>query len=424
MNIVDCLQARGLVDGRTSEDLNKQLDQPTKVYLGFDPTADSLHLGNLLGIVVLRWFQKCGHTPVVLLGGATGRIGDPSGKSKERPLLDTATIDYNVSKIKENFETILDFKAQNAPIFLNNNDWFSNIHLIDFLRDIGKHFRLGVMLAKDSVKSRVQSEDGMSFTEFSYQLLQGYDFYHLFSSLGVALQIGGSDQWGNITAGTDLIRKLVGKPAYGLTFPLLTKSDGTKFGKSEEGAIWLSKEKCSPYQFYQFIMQTPDSDVVKLMRMITFMDLDEIDKIQNDMAMPGYKSNQAQRRLAEELTKLVHGELGLAAALKVTQAAAPGSNEAVLDVAILREIARDIPSVSLPYSEVCGTKYVDLAYRSGIVESKGEANRLIANGGAYLNNQKITDSSLKIAVSDCIGNEFLLLGLGKKKKILVKLTSC
>ena len=235
-NVIECLEKRGFIDALTSEDLKQKVKSPLKVYVGFDPTADSLHLGNLLGIVALRWFQKFGHTPVVVLGGATGRIGDPSGKSKERPLLDDETIEYNISKIRKNFEKVLDFSCQNAPVMLNNDQWYKSMNLIDFLRDVGKHFRMGVMLAKDSVKSRVQSEEGMSFTEFSYQTLQGYDFYHLFNSMNVCLQMGGSDQWGNITAGTDLIRKTLGASAFGLTFPLLTRSDGKKFGKSEEGA--------------------------------------------------------------------------------------------------------------------------------------------------------------------------------------------
>ena len=248
-NVIDCLKERGLIEAVTSEDLRERTERPIKLYCGFDPTADSLHIGNLVGIVILKWFQKFGHTPVVLLGGATGRIGDPSGKSVERPLLDASTITYNTTRIRRHFEAILDFfHAKARPIVVNNDDWFSNFRLIDFLRDVGKHFRLGTMLAKESVKSRLNSEEGISFTEFSYQLFQSYDFYHLYTEHDVILQIGGSDQWGNITEGVDLVRKLGSGPAYGLTFPLLTRSDGKKFGKSESGAIWLAADRCSTYR--------------------------------------------------------------------------------------------------------------------------------------------------------------------------------
>jgi tyrosyl-tRNA synthetase len=420
-NVIDVLKARGLLDSITSEDLLVTADKPLKAYVGFDPTADSLHLGNLLGIVVLRWFQKFGHTPVVILGGATGRIGDPSGKSKERPLLDQQTIRNNIEKIRSNFQRVLDFSCQNSPLFLNNDDWFSSINVIDFLRDVGKHFRLGVMLAKDSVKTRVQSEEGMSFTEFSYQMLQGYDFYHLFSNYNVSLQMGGSDQWGNITAGTDLIRKLTGKSAFGLTFPLLTRSDGKKFGKSEEGAIWLSEEKCSPYQFYQYLIKISDADVIKLLKMLTFIDLEEISVLEKSMSSSDYVPNTVQKRLASELTLMIHGQEGLDKALKVTEGAAPGSVGVSLDLDVLHEISKDMPNVSLKRDQVIGVKYTDVAALSGIVSSKSEATRLISGGGAYLNNLKLNDPSLKIQECDLIGNQFLLLGSGKKKKILVQI---
>jgi tyrosyl-tRNA synthetase len=420
-NVIDVLKARGLLDSITSEDLRAIADKPLKAYVGFDPTADSLHLGNLLGIVVLRWFQKFGHTPVVILGGATGRIGDPSGKSKERPLLDQQTIRNNIEKIRSNFQRVLDFSCQNSPLFLNNDDWFSNINVIDFLRDIGKHFRMGVMLSKDSVKTRVQSEEGMSFTEFSYQMLQGYDFYHLFSKYNVSLQMGGSDQWGNITAGTDLIRKLTGKSAFGLTFPLLTRSDGKKFGKSEEGAIWLSEEKCSPYQFYQYLVKISDSDVVKLLKMLTFIDLGEIAELEKSMSSSDYVPNTLQKRLAYELTLMIHGQNGLDTALKVTEGAAPGSVGVSLDLDVLNEISKDMPNVALKREQVIGVKYTDVAALSGIVSSKGEATRLISGGGAYLNNLKLSDPLLKIQEHDLIGNQFLLLGSGKKKKILIQI---
>lgn len=421
MNIVDCLKERGLLDAITSEELVQRVEQgPIKLYCGFDPTADSLHIGNLVGIVVLRWFQKFGHTPVVILGGATGRIGDPSGKSAERPLLELSEIAYNVARIRRHFEAVLDFFHPKArAVVLNNDDWFASYSLIDFLRDVGKHFRLGVMLSKESVKTRLNSEEGMSFTEFSYQLLQSYDFYHLHKEHGVSLQIGGSDQWGNITEGIDLVRKLSGKQVFGLTFPLLTRSDGKKFGKTESGAVWLAADKCSPYEFYQYFVRIPDADVIKLMRVLTFMDLKEIAEHEAKMGESSYVPNTAQKRLAEEMTRLIHGDEGLAKALKVTEGAAPGT-DAVLDAESLREIAKDMPSIELNLSDLIGQKFVDVAVKAGLLSSKGEAVRLIQNGGAYLNNQRVDDANFRISEEALIGNEFLLLGSGKKKKMLVK----
>lgn len=419
-NVIECLKERGLVDAITSEELIKLVDKPIKLYCGFDPTADSLHIGNLVGIVILRWFQKFGHTPVVILGGATGRIGDPSGKSVERPLLDASAIEYNTTRIRRHFEAILDFFHLKArPLVFNNDEWFSNFNLIDFLRDVGKHFRLGVMLAKESVKSRLNSEEGISFTEFSYQLLQSYDFYHLYSEHGVVLQIGGSDQWGNITEGTDLIRRLGKGPAYGLTFPLLTRSDGKKFGKSESGAIWLAADRCSPYEFYQYFFRMPDADVIKMMRVLTFMDLAEIAEYEAQMQKPGYVPNTTQKRLAEEMTRLVHGEEGLAKALKVTQGAAPGT-DAALDAESLREIAKDMPSSELGLQDILEQKFVDVVVKIGLLPSKGEAVRLIQNGGAYLNNERIDDAQYKLSEESLIGGEFLLFGSGKKKKMIVR----
>lgn len=420
-NVIDCLQSRGLIDAVTSYELKKRADKPLKVYVGFDPTSDSLHLGNLVGIILLAHFQRYGHTPVVILGGATGRIGDPSGKSKERPLLSDAEIKKNIVLIRKNFEKVLDFDHPTAkPIMLNNDDWFSGFHFIDFLRDFGKHFRIGQMLAKESVRSRLESEEGMSYTEFSYQILQAYDFYHLLNEQNVILQMGGSDQWGNITAGIELIRKLSGQAAYGLTFPLLTRSDGKKFGKTEEGAIWLSPEKLSPYEFYQYLFRMPDADVIKLMRMITFMDLEEIQDFEQKMKSKDYIPNTAQKKLAEEVTRIVHGNEGLQTALRVTQAAAPGS-KAKLDVEMLKAISSEMPHISLSQNEVVGQKFVDVAVKIGILSSKGEATRLIQNGGAYLNDEKVEDPSFRIQTENVIGGIYILLGAGKKKKMLVKI---
>ncbi len=423
MGIIACLKERGLIDAMTSEDLASITEQSIKVYAGFDPTADSLHVGNLVGIVVLKWFQKFGHTPVVVLGGATGRIGDPSGKSLERPLLDSASIQLNVRRIRSHFEQILDFFHPTArPSVFNNDDWFNGFSFVDFLRDVGKHFRVNIMLHKDSVRSRIASEEGISFTEFSYQLLQAFDFYYLFEHHKVALQIGGSDQWGNITAGIELIRKLKGKSAYGLTFPLLTKSDGKKFGKTEGGAIWLSAEKCSPYQFYQYFYSIADADVLKMLKMLTFVDMAEIHHYEEEMKKPSYVPNTAQIRLAEELTKLIHGEEGLAKAKRATEAAAPG-HKGELNAALFEEMSKDMPHESLPFNEVVGERFVDIAVKVGLLSSKSEGVRLIAQGGAYLNNNKIEDSQFRVLKEHLIGDQFLLLASGKKKKILVKILS-
>lgn len=422
MNIIDCLQERGLLEATTSEELKKLCEKPQKIYIGFDPTADSLHLGSLVGIVVLRWFQKFGHTPVVVLGGATGRIGDPSGKSTERPLLDIPTVEANVKRIRTHFEQVLDFKAANAPLMINNDDWFAKFPLIDFLRDVGKHFRVNVMLTKESVKARLESEEGISFTEFTYQMLQAYDFYHLFKTHQVFIQGGGSDQWGNITAGTDLVRKLLGKSAYGITFPLLTRSDGKKFGKTEGGAIWLAADRCSPYDFYQYLYRMPDADVIKLMKMLTFMEMSEIRSLEQAMKQPNYVPNSAQKRLAEELTRMIHNEEGLQSALRATQAAAPG-HATELSPEVFQQMMKDLPHVKLTRADVVDRKFVEIAAQTGLASSKGEATRLIAGGGAYLNNERIDDPQFKLSDHHLIGGEFILLGAGKKKKILVHISA-
>lgn len=421
-NIIAFLKERGFIDNMTSEELANHVNAPIKAYIGFDPTSDSLHLGSLVGIVLLGWFQRFGHTPVVIVGGATGKIGDPSGKSLERPLLDDAILAKNLAGIRKNFERVLDFAHPTAaPLVFNNDEWFGNFPLIQFLRDVGKHFRVGTMLAKESVRSRIDSEEGMSYTEFSYMLLQGYDFYHLLSQEGVTLQMGGSDQWGNITAGTDLIRKLSGASAFGLTYPLITRSDGKKFGKSEEGAIWLSSEKLSPYQFYQYLVRIPDADVIKLMRLLTFMEMDEIREYAHNMTESDYVPNTAQKRLAAEITRMIHGEEGLEAAIKVTEAALPGAR-AILTAEVLETIAADMPRSDLSRAEVMDQKYTEVVVKIGLVSSKGEATRLIQNGGAYLNEEKVEDPQMKLELKHCIGGRFILFGSGKKKKILVQIT--
>lgn len=419
-NVIETLKERGFIEAMSSDELISLTQKPIKVYCGFDPTADSLHLGNLVAIMGLAWFQRFGHTPVAILGGATGMIGDPSGKTSERQLLDEATIQNNVKGVRKDLENILDFQHPTAKaLILNNLDWFKEFSVIRFLRDVGKLFRLGPMLAKDSVRTRLNSEEGMSFTEFTYQVLQGYDFLHLFQTYDVLVQLGGSDQWGNITAGTDLIRKVHGKSAYGITFPLLTRSDGQKFGKSEQGAIWLSSEKLSPYEFYQYLIRVADDDVIKLMRMLTFMDMGEIRRYENMMRQSDYVPREAQKRLAEEVTRLIHGPEGLLRAQKATEAAAPGQ-QATLDESILETISGDIPNRTLKKDEVVNQKLIDLLVHVGMQPSKGEARRLLKNGGVYLNNEKIEDEHAVLQDKHLIGQRLLLLAAGKKNKMLIR----
>lgn len=412
-DIIDQLKERGFIDNMTDGDLHDLLKTPQKIYCGFDPTAESLHLGNLVGIICLAWFERAGHTPVAIVGGATGMVGDPSGKSHERPLLDEETIQRNLNGIRKNIEAVL-----SKPVVLNNYDWFKNFSFLGFLRDVGKHFRMGPMLSKDSVKQRLISEEGMSFTEFSYQLLQGYDFYHLNQNEGVTIQIGGSDQWGNITAGTELTRKLTGASVHGITFPLITRSDGKKFGKSESGAVWLSPDKLSPYEFYQYLFKIPDADLGKLFRMLTFLDIEEILKIEKGMKEPGYQPNSAQKRLAEEVTRLVHGEEGLAKALKATAAAAPGA-DAKLDADTLEQIAKDLPNFQS--TEGVGEKLIDLIVNLGIKPSKSEVRRLIEGGGVSINNEIVQDPGLILNSTHLIDGKLMLIALGKKNKVLVRI---
>lgn len=417
-NLIDALQERGFIDQMTHSELREKVKQPIGVYVGFDPTADSLHLGNMVGIMALAWCQKMGHTPYVLIGGATGRIGDPSGKSTERPLLSEEAIASNVRSIELFFQNLFYGSRGPAPVILNNNDWLGSFSLIDFLRDVGKHFRVGPMLAKESVRARLQSEEGISFTEFTYQVLQAYDFHYLSQKHSVLLQMGGSDQWGNITAGVEFNRKLGGETLYGMTFPLLTRSDGKKFGKSEEGAIWLSSHRLSPYQFYQYLVRISDADVIRLLKMLTFLEMSEIEAIERHMQAVDYVPNTAQKRLAEEVTRFIHKEEGLQAALRVTEGIAPGA-EAKLDGATLQELAKDMPNATLSVTEVVGHKFIDVAARVAFIPSKSEGVRLVKNGGLYLNNQRVSDPGFLISDKDLIEGSYLLLSAGKKKRLLV-----
>ncbi|MBB64199.1 MAG: tyrosine--tRNA ligase [Waddliaceae bacterium] len=419
-SIIEVLEERGFIESKTSESFRPYSEDSVRLYAGFDPTGDSLHIGHLIPLMGLAWFQKFGHQPIALIGGATALVGDPSGKDKERPLLSEDTVNQNIEGIRRNLHQVLDFENESTkPLVLNNYDWHSRFTFIDFLRDVGKYFRLGTMLSKESVKKRLQSDEGMSYTEFAYQTLQGYDFYHLFKEHKVCLQLGGSDQWGNIIAGTELVRKLTSKEVYGVTFPLLTRSDGKKFGKTEGGAIWLSSDRCSPYDFYQYLYGTPDADVVKFMRLLTFMDMAEIQKYEELLKDPESPPNQAQKRLAQEVTRIVHGEEGLRIAEEVTSAARPGS-QASLDAKTLESLAGDMPTVTLQRQDLIGLSYIDLLVKIDLQKSKGEARRLIRNGGAYLNNKKIVDEDFQLSNDEFIEDRLILVGAGKKKKVLVK----
>lgn len=402
-----------------------------------------------------------------MIGGATGRVGDPSGKSLERPELDIGTVEKNSASIRELISKILGRNGgkqnsdsepgKEAPldmddqkggrsqfdlqknailnsgsgkvrgsgcdfVILNNYDWWKDITLLDFLREVGRYARVGAMMAKESVKKRLMSEEGMSYTEFTYQLLQGYDFLYLFKNMGVNVQIGGSDQWGNITAGTELIRKILQvEGAYGLTFPLLLKSDGTKFGKSEGGAIWLSASILSPYKFYQYFFSVPDVDVVRFLKILTFLSMEEIQVLEEDMKKPGYAPNTAQRRLAEEVTRFVHGEEGLAEALKATEALRPGA-ETQLESETIEGIAGDVPSCSLAYAQVLNSSLVDLSVSTGLLSSKSAARRLLKQGGLYLNNKRVDGEEKTIEEPDIIDGKVLLLSAGKKNKMVIRIS--
>jgi tyrosyl-tRNA synthetase len=418
--VFDFLQERGFIDQSTDPNLRDVLKNPISFYWGIDPTAPSPHLGNYVGIIAAMCLQKFGHRPVILVGGATGLIGDPSGKDKERPLLTREQIEENVRSLQKILSRFLDFDHPTAaPIIVNNYDWFSKMSMIDFLRDVGKQFRVGTMMGKESVRTRLSSEEGMSFTEFSYQVLQGYDFAHLNKELGVILEIGGSDQYGNIVAGIDFTRRVSGSSVYGLTFPLLTRSDGKKFGKSEKGAIWLTEELCSPFELYQYLYKIPDKDVIHMLCMLTLMEMDEIRPIQKSMHEATYAPNTAQKRLAEEVVRIIHGDAGLEKAMRTTEVMTPGKmgfNENAL-----LEIAKNMPHIQLKKDDVLGSTFIDIASLSGLVASKGEAKRLVQNQGAYLNGEKVTDLTSVIEQKDLLKGDVIVLSSGKKNSLLVEL---
>ena len=424
MNILDDLRWRGLLADCTDLDaLTQRLAQgPVTLYCGFDPTADSLHVGHLMGQLTLRRFQLAGHSPIALAGGATGMVGDPSGKSAERNLLTREQLAHNVASIKRQLAPLLDFdRAGNPARLVDNADWTAPLHLLEFLRDIGKHFSLNVMLAKDSVKSRLAGDAGISFTEFSYQLLQANDFLHLREAHGCELQIGGSDQWGNITAGTDLIRKKLGAPAWGWTFPLITKADGTKFGKTEGGSVWLDPKKTSPYRFYQFFVNTEDAKVAEYLRKFTFLSRPEIEALEaQHAANPG--AREAHKALAREVTRLVHGADALASAMKASEILFGGSLDGVT-AEIFQDVVGEVPTKEIERAKLdgAGLSLIEALVHAGLAPSKGQARKDIEGGGAYVNNVKTPDITRALTAADVIFGGYILLRKGKRTYAVLKL---
>ncbi|MCA1032366.1 tyrosine--tRNA ligase [Bacillus timonensis] len=418
MDLIKDLEFRGLINQLTDEEgLRGALSsEKVKLYCGFDPTGDSLHIGHLVSILMLRRFQEAGHQPIALVGGATGLIGDPSGKKSERTLNSKEVVQEFSEKIKNQLSRFLDFNASENPAQIANNyDWIGNLDLITFLRDIGKSFGLNYMLAKDSVQSRLDS--GISFTEFSYMILQSYDFLKLYEQENCKLQIGGSDQWGNITAGLELIRKSKeDAKAFGLTFPLVTKSDGTKFGKTEGGAIWLDKEKTSPYEFYQFWINTDDRDVIKYMKYFTFLSKEMIEKLEEEIKVAP-ENRSAQKALAEEVTKLVHGEEALQQAVKISDALFNGE-VGNLSAEEIKQGFKDVPSFDFEGEEEIGL--IDLLVTSKISPSKRQAREDISNGAIYVNGERTQELDRVITKDDRIEGQFTIVRRGKKKYFVIK----
>jgi tyrosyl-tRNA synthetase len=420
MNILDTFKARFLFEDMTSPELSPALDKPLTVYAGFDPTSDSLQAGNFVTIMALAHLQRAGHKVIALVGGATGLIGDPSGKSKERNLLSSEQVEKNLVGIKENLSRFIDFNpsSPNPAIMVNNYDWFKDITFIELLRDVGRYFRMGVMLGKDSVKKRMESDDGMSFTEFCYQILQGYDFLHLYKTYGCTLQLGGSDQWGNITAGTELVRRVLGQEVFGMTFPLVCDSAGKKFGKSEGNAIFLDARKTSVYDFYQFFLRTMDADVVRYLKIFTFLSLERIAELEQAVVTAPEK-REAQHVLAEELTRAVHGEQGLQIARKTSEVLFGGSVEG-LPAAMIETIFANVQSATVSKADIMGKPLFEVIAAAGMVASKGEARRLVQQGGLSMNSVKVTGLEQVMQEEDLIEGRVAVLRSGKKNFFLLK----
>ena len=424
MNFIEELKWRGMIHDMmpgTEEQLNKEM---TTAYVGIDPTADSLHIGHLVGVMMLKHFQECGHRPIVLLGGATGMIGDPSGKSQERNLLDSETLRHNQACIRKQLAKFLDFdgKEPNAALLVNNYDWMSQFSFLDFIRDIGKHITVNYMMAKDSVKKRFNGEgDGMSFTEFSYQLVQGYDFLYLNQHYNCKLQMGGSDQWGNITTGTELIRRKTNGEAFALTCPLITKADGGKFGKTEKGNIWLDPEKTSPYAFYQFWMNCTDEDAARYIKIFTLLKKDEIDAlIARHTAEPHLR--ELQRTLARELTLVVHSKEDLEMAEEATQILfGKGTAEALhkFDENTLLSIFDGVPQSNFSKDALsAGVGIVDFLVQTGVFPSKGEARKMVQGNGVSINKDKVTEQKT-VGADDLLNGKYILVQKGKKNYYLI-----
>src|SRR5580658_3151857 len=423
MAIIEDLKWRGLyADCTDAEALAGRLASgPATLYCGFDPSGDSLHVGSLIGQLTLRRFQLQGHRPIALAGGATGMIGDPSGKSAERNLLSREQLDQNLSSIKAQLSRILDFDAKaNPAIMVDNASWTAGIGYLDFLRDVGKNFSINMMVAKESVRARMEGEGGISYTEFSYMLLQAHDFYHLRKDLGCELQIGGSDQWGNITAGTDLIRKRLGVPSWGLTFPLITKADGSKFGKTEDGAVWLDPRKTSPYRFYQYFVNTEDSMVSAYLRKFTLLKRSEIEELEaRHAANPA--AREAHRAIAREVTTIVHGRSACDDAVRASEIMFGGGLDGITE-ALFNDVAGEIPTKGLEKSKVegAGSPLIDLLVHSGLSPSRGQARKDIEGGGIYVNNVRAAEAGRMVALGDLLFGRYLLLRKGKRTYCLLE----
>ncbi|GBD34181.1 Tyrosine--tRNA ligase [bacterium HR34] len=417
MNIIIDLKKRGLFYQCTEEKELENILNKKKIslYAGFDPTAESLHVGNLLLIITLKRFEMSGHKPIVLVGGATGLIGDPSGKKEERVLNNEQTVEFYSSQIKKQLERFFDFNKK--AVLVNNYDWTKNLKVIDFLRGIGKHFSVGYMLAKESVKTRVNTS-GISFTEFSYMILQAYDFLQLYKKYGCVLQVGGSDQWGNITAGVDLIKRVEGKEVFGLTTPLITTKEGKKFGKTEKGAVWLDPNKTTPYQFYQFWVNTSDDDVIKFLKYFTFLDIEKINELEEKLKKDPQK-REAQKVLAKEVTSFVHGKEAALRAEKVSELLFYGDVKK-LSPEDIKNALSDVPHLFVKKQEE--KTIIDLLLELGAVKSKREARELLSKKGIYVNGEIVLDN-IKISKNIALHNRYFIIKKGKKNYYLVELES-
>ncbi|SEJ32771.1 tyrosyl-tRNA synthetase [Bhargavaea ginsengi] len=415
--LIDDLKWRGLLYQTTDEEALAELlnKESISLYCGVDPTADSLHIGHIVPFLTLRRFQKHGHRPIVLVGGATGMIGDPSFKADERQLLSEEQLAHNVAGIRSQLEQIFDFSDENAAVMVNNKDWFGKMTAIDFLRDYGKLLSVNYMLAKENVATRL--ETGISFTEFSYMLIQGSDFNHLYDHYNCRVQVGGSDQWGNITTGLEIIRKTHDEhaKAFGLTIPLVTKADGTKFGKTAGGSVWLDPEKTSPYEFYQFWINTADADVIKYLKIFTFLAKEEIAELEKAVEEEPHL-RKAQKTLAEEMTRLIHGDEALAQAERITAALFSGDLKA-LSVSEMKDAFKDVPSFEMAKED---RNIVDLLVGAGISSSKRQAREDVTNGAISINGERIKELDYTIGSADRLDDSFTIIRRGKKKYTMIK----